>query len=625
MRQLRSINGRLFVLAIAVIALLSLSVNASAYSIAGTVRDLATSSPIAGATVTVKVATSSTVVGTMITNASGNYTVSIPTVGTYTVQASKPGYDDISSLDPIDLQLTPDATKDMYLFQIPAYLALSSGWNFISFSTLPSTPGIATVLANVLSDVRIVWGWDNANQVWNVFVPGGQDNSLLAFEFGKGYWIYMNAPGTINIVGWAGPVSRTVSLSQGWNLIGYMGSDNIALSTAMAPLSGKWSMVWGWQNNVWYGKHEIVANLPGSIQPLTTFRLGNAYWIKIKQGMGTQWTQQADSGEVSGSVKNGADNSALAGVTVTAYDGQNLLATTATDTSGTYSLVVRPGSPYSIVFTKAGFVDANYQAVRVQPGVTTHLEPVLMSVAQAGPGSVSGTIRSALTGNGVSGLTIDLRSGINITSGTIIQTVQTQTDGTYSFTGLQAGNYTGSISGTGYNATSFTIISVGGVTTGNQDATITPVLTSGETRIVLTWGETPTDLDSHLTGPLSDGSRFHMWFSYTGNSSPWPDYVKLDLDDVTSFGPETTTVYQQLEGTYRFSVYNYSDGGSSNSMILSDSGAQVKVYRGSDLVATFNVPVGTGGTLWTVFEMQGQTITPINTISYHMTGSSNIP
>lgn len=51
-------------------------------------------------------------------------------------------------------------------------------------------------------------------------------------------------------------------------------------------------------------------------------------------------------------------------------------------------------------------------------------------------------------------------------------------------------------------------------------------------------------------------------------------------------------------------------------MELSNSGAQVRVYRGSDLVAVFNVPTNQGGTLWTVFELSGSTITPINTMSY---------
>jgi len=63
-----------------------------------------------------------------------------------------------------------------------------------------------------------------------------------------------------------------------------------------------------------------------------------------------------------------------------------------------------------------------------------------------------------------------------------------------------------------------------------------------------------------------------------------------------------------------------------SSTALSNSGAQLRVYRGSDLVATFNVPSNQGGTLWTVFETDGDTITPINLMSYESEpGSVQIP
>lgn len=40
-----------------------------------------------------------------------------------------------------------------------------------------------------------------------------------------------------------------------------------------------------------------------------------------------------------------------------------------------------------------------------------------------------------------------------------------------------------------------------------QDAVITPVLQDNEYRIVLTWGQSPRDLDSHITGPVNGGKR----------------------------------------------------------------------------------------------------------------------
>ncbi|MEW6215419.1 MAG: carboxypeptidase regulatory-like domain-containing protein, partial [Nitrospirota bacterium] len=309
-----------------------------------------------------------------------------------------------------------------------------------------------------------------------------------------------------------------------------------------------------------------------------------------------------------------------------------VVAESRTDSNGLYEMPVPvppAGKWYLVVISVLDYILTNYFGIIIEPNITTYLETVFqIPTTYSGPGNVSGKIVNALDGTGVSGLTINLREGINVTTGSIVATTTTGGAGYYSFTNHNAGNYTAEVSGSGYNTTYFTVICIGGTTTANQDATITPILASGETRIILTWGETPSDLDSHLTGPLPDGTRFHMYWKYSEYSescyygynpraeSPWPEYVKLDLDDMCSYGPETTTIYQQINGVYRFSVHDFTNRDSSSSTALSNSGAQVRVYRGSNLVATFNVPANQEGTLWTVFEISGDTITPINTMSY---------
>lgn len=324
------------------------------------------------------------------------------------------------------------------------------------------------------------------------------------------------------------------------------------------------------------------------------------------------------TGTISGSVKDAATQQPLAGVLVQVYSNP-LVGEGVTDLNGIYSLQVPAGTGYRVDFTKAGYLPATYYNVSVQANTTTYLEAVLqIDTSRSGPGNVSGTIRDALSGTGVGGVTLSLRQGINVIAGPVLYTTSTDSNGFYSFININAGNYTAQVSKSGYNTTYFTVTCIGGSTTPNQDATITPILPSGEIRIILTWGELPSDLDSHLTGPLPDGTRFHMYYPYaeTNDGSPWPTYVKLDLDDITSYGPETTTIYQQIEGVYRFSVHDYTNRHSTSSTALSNSGAQVRVYQGSELVATFNVPAGQEGTLWTVFEMSGNTITPINAMSY---------
>ena len=234
---------------------------------------------------------------------------------------------------------------------------------------------------------------------------------------------------------------------------------------------------------------------------------------------------------------------------------------------------------------------------------------------QQGTGNASGTITNALNGSGVSGITINLRSGENVTSGTVVATTTTASNGAYSFTGLQPGTYTAEVSGSGFVTTYFSVAVVVDTTTPNQNAVVSPLMAAGQTRVVLTWGSTPSDLDSHLTGPLSgSSSRFHVFYGNQGSSTASP-FAALDLDDTDSFGPETTTIYSQTSGVYRFSVHDFTNESLTSSSALASSGAQVKVYRDNALVATYNIP-SSPGTLWTVFELNGSVITPVNSMSY---------
>ncbi|MCA0175987.1 MAG: hypothetical protein LCH73_06820 [Proteobacteria bacterium] len=96
---------------------------------------------------------------------------------------------------------------------------------------------------------------------------------------------------------------------------------------------------------------------------------------------------------------------------------------------------------------------------------------------------------------------------------------------------------------------------------------LTPFGLGGTLR--LTWGELPVDLDSHLLAP--DGS--HIYYSNPGNLLSAP-YANLDVDDVSSFGPEVVTLNKLMVGTYRYSVHNYS-GQLDRWLSLSDARVEV--------------------------------------------------
>jgi len=140
---------------------------------------------------------------------------------------------------------------------------------------------------------------------------------------------------------------------------------------------------------------------------------------------------------------------------------------------------------------------------------------------------------------------------------------------------------------------------------------------AAQVRIVLTWGSTPSDLDSHLTGPASTtntDNRFHIYFrSKTFDLDGGIKAASLDLDDTTSYGPEVTTIRVKTPGDYYFYVDNYSRNSETG---LAQSGATVAVYTGATS-KVFTVDGTSSGMYWSVFKLTVKangdvTITPIN-------------
>lgn len=143
---------------------------------------------------------------------------------------------------------------------------------------------------------------------------------------------------------------------------------------------------------------------------------------------------------------------------------------------------------------------------------------------------------------------------------------------------------------------------------------ISPVLQNLDgMRVVLSWGQTPSDLDSHTVYPGN-----HIFFSnQQGNDA------NLDVDDTDSYGPETITLQKKHFGeTYVYAVHDFSNRASPLSHALSASQAKVFVYIGQSLVRTYYVPTNQSGNLWTVFRVNGSgELQDINSV----TGTGSIP
>ncbi len=198
-------------------------------------------------------------------------------------------------------------------------------------------------------------------------------------------------------------------------------------------------------------------------------------------------------------------------------------------------------------------------------------------------GSLSGRIVDATNGAAIEGVTVTL-------SGTAQRTTATGSDGTYSFADLPAGPYAVTAEKDDY-ITEMREASVAGSPV-VVNIVMSPTIHGSQYRIVLTWGTTPRDLDSHLWV----GDDYHVYYSTPGSSSS-PPYAELDRDHTDGEGPETITIHQ-LTGPYKYAVHNFTGTPS-----LTASNAIVRVYTGSQLVRTFTVPTSGSGLWWYVFDM----------------------
>jgi hypothetical protein len=291
-----------------------------------------------------------------------------------------------------------------------------------------------------------------------------------------------------------------------------------------------------------------------------------------------------------------------------------------TDDEGYYEIII-PAGTYRLEFEKMLYLGETmyYQAIQER---TVYLDTITLydeSWTDSIFLNMYGQVYDAITGSNVSGAQVKLRNGWNNKTGSyvtglfgIVKQETTDSSGSYSVS-LQVGAYTAEISKNGYVTAYINVTS--SPNNGIQYATITPVLDDNEYRIILTWGDTPRDLDSHLTGTVN-GNSFHVYYGSKSYSYNGTTIASLDWDDTSSYGPETVTLTWTGDiGNCTYYVQDFTNGSNSNSTALSYSSAKVMVYQGNSLIETYNVPIGFRGTRWNVFSISNGTITTINTIT----------
>jgi uncharacterized protein YfaP (DUF2135 family) len=211
----------------------------------------------------------------------------------------------------------------------------------------------------------------------------------------------------------------------------------------------------------------------------------------------------------------------------------------------------------------------------------------------SGTGTVTGQVVNAQTGEPLSGALVTV-SGAGLSA-------TTDGSGNFTITGVPEGGQTLVATLTGFVQTSVPVVMPANATAETSIGMLAVGAGGDNVAAVLAWGENPRDLDLHMSGPDGSGGRFHAYYSA---KTPVP-HVFLDLDDTSSFGPETMTVTPDGTGSYVPGDYHVWIHHYAGDLSFAESAATVTLFAGGAQIAQYSVGGGTGDSsqrIWQVVE-----------------------
>lgn len=322
------------------------------------------------------------------------------------------------------------------------------------------------------------------------------------------------------------------------------------------------------------------------------------------------------SGNTPGSVEggdgeDGSEDNTVSGNTPGSVQGGNGVYTVYVGSDGTYNISNFEPGVYSVSVTAEGFMPLTLQSVAISSGASIPTFE-LLSTDVSGSVAVRGQVTDAVNGQPIAGVTVNIRANWNNRTGDVVATTVADENGNYSYE-LARGYYTIEFARAGYVSEFVNVSSSNQTPTRDGHLSVVADVNVTQYRIVLTWGETPRDLDSHLVGPTSNDGVFHVFYANKDYAEGNNFVASLDIDDTSSYGPETVTIINAADDkTYYYSVHDFTNGGNPESTEMAASGAVVKVYRGSTQVREYSISPSTSGNIWNVFKIENGRIVDID-------------
>lgn len=160
-----------------------------------------------------------------------------------------------------------------------------SGWSLFSTYIESNTPNLIDALSELDTNLIIV-----KNNAGNAYLPEFNFNNIGDLEPGEGYFLKLTNASNATITGtYATPQVNTITLGQGWNLLGYLRVEPADIAAVLYDMAASENLIIAkdYTGNVYLP--EFSFNNIGNIQP------GQAYQLKLNDSDALTYLSNEDS------------------------------------------------------------------------------------------------------------------------------------------------------------------------------------------------------------------------------------------------------------------------------------------------------------------------------------------
>ncbi len=179
-----------------------------------------------------------------------------------------------------------EMVEDTHSFNLEEHtIDLDQGWSPISLPILPNETDADTIFDGIEDKVEAVWYYNTSTGNWSVYNPDKQENQLTEMEADKGYWINVNEPVSLTVVGTLAEIQSAppeeegdllpdkIGLQDGFNLIGFRRWMNIT----------KYFDKFGIEEVITYGKISGDEGVYYTKDNITDLEMGKGYWAEVDE------------------------------------------------------------------------------------------------------------------------------------------------------------------------------------------------------------------------------------------------------------------------------------------------------------------------------------------------------